>query len=267
MLSPAERFSPSYYRNVRYKLDPTTGRIVEERGSGMSPVQVTRYSNADIQSAGLGDPVNAGGGLMPSQPRANPMERAEPGDGFGEDTGFSPAPEATGNLDDIGGVSTVMGLAGLATGFPGLGLAGNVVDTIRDKVAAEDFDPEYEGNLGKWGSSFINDLTGGLLGRSHYDRARDEYRDRTGTGLNDAALDAARNPGRTGYSGPKGVATGRDGNRTAGGQSGEQSRSRARSDMESERGRQSGTRGGRAERGRDRDPQRDSRDIRDSGSF
>ena len=201
-LAPSQRFTPSYYAGQKYVIDPATGRVVLEGQVGQTvsaPMQ--RYSELDIATAGL--PGANGPATAASAPAGQSLAGGaggEPGGGA-EGRAKSESP-ATGPGEIPGGFSTVLGLAGTLAGVPGAGLAGSAIDTVIDKVAAERFDPEYEGDLGKWGSAFVSDVTSGLLGRSHKERAIDEYQERTGTGLNDAALGAAK---KGGYSGPKGV--------------------------------------------------------------
>ncbi len=211
-ISPNTRFSPGYYQATRYSFDPVTGRIVEERpgeGRGAPAQAVQRYSGEDIRTSGLGG--TAGGTFEEPDGAARVVEGgydADRGGGYAEEPGAQGEAGQGGSfdIDDFGGYSTFGTLAGMVTGMPGLGIAGGVVDTIRDKIEAEEFDPEYEGSLSKWGSALVSELTGGLLGRGHRDRSIDEYRGRTGTGLNRAALAAAQDAGPGGYSGPKGIA-------------------------------------------------------------
>jgi hypothetical protein len=203
-LPPGERFSPDYYASKRYVIDPATGRIVEEGSVGQpsQPVSIRRYANADISTVGLGGPAS---GDTAASAVGGPGNVGGEGAGAEGRVGSeTPAtgPGDMGDIDAIGGFSTVLGVAGMLSPVPGLGVVGSGIDTVRDKMKAEEFDPEYEGDLGKWGGAFISDLTSGLLGTSHKQRAIDEYQDRTGTGLNDAALGAT---GKGSYSGPKGV--------------------------------------------------------------
>lgn len=256
-LPPGQRFSPDYYRDIRYVIDPQTGRIVEEGTDGKHPLSVTRYGN--LSTAGLpgangpgvvsGAPSGAASGVQ--EPSSRPREVGGGAGAEGRVSSETPA-TASGDIDAIGGYSTIGTGLGMLTGLPGLGMVGSAVDTVIDKNKAEEFDPEYEGNIGKWGSAFINDLTGGLLGTTHREQARDDYRERTGTGLNDAALDAALDPAGRGYSGPKGVVGDRvDGNATSGGGNG-------------------GKIGGRSEQGersQPRDTSSGRRGARDTGTF
>lgn len=206
-LVPGQRFRGDYYAGIRYVLDPVTGRVVQEgQPVGAPSTPITSMGAADITTVGLAPPSQASdsAGGLDYRPGGGGDDRGSDR-GFGgpgsTDRGFDDLPK--GDIDDIGGYSTIGTGAGLATGIGGLGLIGSGIDTVRDYNKAKDFDPEYESGLGSWASSLLNELTGGLLGKSQRDRARDNYRDRTGTGLNNAALDAAGKGG--GYSGPKGV--------------------------------------------------------------
>lgn len=143
------------------------------------------------------------------------------------DRGLGDLPE--GEIGDIpGGYSTLGGLIGGLLPVPFAGtigrLGGGIADIIGDLERARRFDPEYDpdtwGHLSAIGNELFGDIFG--AGQSHTHQARDDYRGRTGTGLNDAALDAAERARSTGssYSGPKGV-VGR-----SGGQFGRRNRSR-----------------------------------------
>ncbi len=123
------------------------------------------------------------------------------------DRGFGDLPE--GNIDDFGGYSTPLGIAGSLLPIPFGGTLGSIVggglDIFRDYDRADEFDPEgTSGGFGGFIDAVVNEMSGGRAGQSAFDSRIDNYQERTGTGLNDAALGASTSG--SSYAGPKGVA-------------------------------------------------------------
>lgn len=189
-LVPKKRFRPDYYAGIRYVLDPATGQVVQEGQPVGSPsTPIASMGAADITTVGLAPASQAssnsgaGGGLYVISGRDKGGDRGFGGrDSF--DRGFDDLP--SGDIDNFidgipGGASTAGSAIGAVTGTgPLAGLVGSGVDVYRDYKKAKGIDPEYDSNIGKWGASILDELTGGLLGKSQYDRATDELTERKG---------------------------------------------------------------------------------------